>query len=421
MVSVKAVDTTALRINRERLQADFDELADIGRLTDGGSNRPALSVADLEARAWFGDRVDEAGLFFRDDDAGNLSGVFFAKDRNAKTLIIGSHLDTVPNGGRFDGAIGVLAGLEVARTLREADIDLPFHLEVMNFTDEEGTWFSLLGSRSLTAQLPLGRLQSIHGDDGAFRAALSRAGIHVDRLNHANRQPESVRGYLEMHIEQGGVLDKTGIQVGIVSSIVGRITNQITFHGQRGHSGTTDPANRKDALQGAALFVTRAHMLVHERQDGTVINCGKLEVFPGTFNVVPEKATLLVECRHTETETLDQIEQQLIEIAQECATSYGLQVESKRVEFMSPAKMSKPFVDMLTDSANALGVSHINMASYAGHDAQPMSRFTETAMLFVPSVGGTSHNPNEFTHWDDVVNGANILLQTVLKLAAQES
>lgn len=412
------MDTTTLRINSDRLWDDFLVLSQIGATSAGGVSRPALSLEDLEARAWFADCVEEAGFFVKDDDAGNLSGVWFSDAPNAKTMIIGSHLDTVPNGGRYDGAIGVLAALEVARTLRDAGIELPFHLEVIDFTDEEGTWFSLLGSRGLTARIAMNRLATVSGADGAFRAALARAGINVEHIHRANRDPETVCGFIELHIEQGGTLDRLGVPVGIVDGIVGRATNQLTFRGESGHSGTTDLYRRKDALQGAALFVTRAHMLAHDRFDGTVVNCGGLEVYPGTFNVIPERATLLVECRHVESDKLIEIEAQLLEIAEECASSYGLRMEHKRVEYMDAAIMHTDIVSAIQTSCEQLELSYRMTTSYAGHDAQPMSKFTRAGMIFIPSVNGISHTPEEFTNWEDVVAGANVLLHSILLLAA---
>lgn len=416
-VMLMPLETTTLRINGNRLLEDFAALSQIGATEDGGVSRPALSLEDLEARAWFAERVEESGFMVRDDDVANLSGFWACKSPDARTLILGSHLDTVPNGGRYDGAIGVLAALEVARTLKDARIELPFHLEVMNFTDEEGTWFSLLGSRGVTARLPLGRLADARWQDGAFRAALARAGIDIERISRANRDPASVLGYLEVHIEQGATLDRLGLSIGVVQAIVGRATNLITFLGESGHSGTTDIYRRKDALQGAALFVTRAHMMAHERFDGTIINCGKLEVFPGTFNVIPERATLLVECRHTDQKKLLDVEQKLIELATECAQSFNLNMQHKRMEFMDAACMDATMMAQIQEASGRLGLKTVTLQSYAGHDAQPMSAFTPTGMIFIPSVNGLSHNPNEYSRWEDVLNGANVLLQTVLNIA----
>jgi len=406
-----------LRINERRLSADFAALNRIGSTGDGGVSRPALSLEDLEARAWFAERIEEGGFFVRDDDAGNLSGVLLCDNPDAKTLLIGSHLDTIPNGGCYDGSIGILAGLEVLRTVQEAGVTLPFHLEVINFTDEEGTWFSLLGSRSLTGRLPLGRLSARHGADGALRAALSRAGIDIDRLKLAKRDPETIAMYLELHIEQGNTLDRLGAQIGVVRGIVGRTTLEITFHGESGHSGTTDIHQRRDALQGAAMFITRLHLTVQDRFDGSVVNCGNLEVYPGTFNVVPSLARLSVEVRHVDAKALGELEVQVVELAQECAGRYSLLLEHQRGEHMDPAIMDDKIIDNIVQVANRFALRHTSTVSYAGHDAQPMSAFTPSGMIFVPSVGGISHNPAEKTHWADVVNGANVLLQTTLQAA----
>lgn len=416
-VPMNAKNAKKLRINSKRLLTDFNLLAQIGGTPSGGISRPALSLEDLEARAWFADRIEEAGFFVRDDDAGNLSGVMLTDAPDAKVLLIGSHLDSVPNGGRYDGTIGVLAGLEVMRTLHEAGVRLPFHLEVVNFTDEEGTWFSLLGSRGLTGRLPVGKLSDKHGENGAFRAALARAGIDIEHIKQAQRDPSTLAGFLELHIEQGGILEQLQAQIGIVRGVVGRTTFRLTFHGESGHSGTTDIYRRRDALQGAALFITQAHMLAHDRFDGSVVNCGNLEVSPGTFNVIPDRAKLLVECRHADEESLLALEARLLELAQECASVHGLQLEAKRLEHMDAAVMDAGIIAAMEQVCNQMGLRHTSMISYAGHDVQPMSAITPSGMIFIPSVAGVSHTPMEKSRWEDVVNGANVLLQTVLAMA----
>ncbi len=412
--SAAHMDLTQLRINGDRLMEDFAALSQIGVTPDGGVSRPALSLEDLEARAWFADRIEDAGFLFADDDAGNLSGVWTCVQAPAPTLLIGSHLDTVPDGGRYDGAIGVLAGLEVMRTLRETGAQLPFNLEVINFTDEEGSWISLLGSRSLAGRLPPTLLAEV---GGAQRAALARAGINTERISLAKRDPKTLIGYLELHIEQGATLERLNVPIGIVAGIVGRTTHQITFHGERGHSGTTDIYARKDALQGAALFVTRAHMMAQSRFDGTIVNCGNLEVLPGTFNVIPEQARMLVECRHVSEEILLEVESALLELALDCAETYGLRCETKRVEHMDAAEMHPDMRGLLERVCMRMSMRHTSLVSYAGHDAQPLSHFTPTGMIFIPSVGGVSHNANEYSRWPDVLAGTNLLLQVVVDLA----
>ncbi|MEO0565598.1 MAG: hydantoinase/carbamoylase family amidase, partial [Chloroflexota bacterium] len=233
----------------------------------------------------------------------------------------------------------------------------------------------------------------------------------------ANRNPENVLGFLELHIEQGAALERLNAQIGIVRGIVGRTTHQLTFQGERGHSGTTDIYNRKDALQGAALFVTRAHQLANDRFDGTIVNCGRLEVFPGTFNVIPERATMLVECRHVDETTLLNVEQELLQLAGACADTFGLSYETERVEHMDAAHMDPDMISVIERVCARMDIRHTSMVSYAGHDAQPMSHFTPSGMIFVPSKNGISHQASEYSEWDDVMRGVDVLLQAVLELA----
>lgn len=404
-------------INEQRLLADFTALSEIGATIDGGVSRPALSNEDLRARAWFADRVEEAGLLLRDDDAGNLSGFLSCGDPNAKTLIIGSHLDSVPNGGRYDGAIGVLAALEVLRTVRENNIQLPVHLEAMNFTDEEGCWQSLFGSRGLTGTLKALPTSDKGADYGPFRAALFRAGIRPSDVNRAKRDPNTIAGYLELHIEQGARLDREGIDMGIVSGIVGRSAYQLTFYGQASHSGTTEAEQKRDALLGASAFIVTAHRLAREKYAEAVFNCGALEIQPGATNIVPAEAKLRMECRHPEGNALARMEGELLRMAQDQAIRHGLSVSVRRVMHVPVATMPEAIVRMAEQACVDLDITHRRIVSYAGHDGQVMSQFTQAGMIFIPSVGGISHNPKEFTRWEHVTQGTNILLRTAVALA----
>lgn len=404
-------------INEQRLLADFTELSEIGATIEGGVSRPALSNEDLRARAWFAERVEEAGLLLRDDDAGNLSGFLSCGDPHARTLIIGSHLDSVPNGGRYDGAIGVLAALEILRTLRENNVKLPVHLEAMNFTDEEGCWQSLFGSRGLTGTLKTMPTSDKAGDSGPFRAALFRAGIRPADVHRAARDPKTVAGYLELHIEQGAHLDREGLDLGIVSGIVGRSAYQITFYGEASHSGTTEVDRKRDALLGASAFIVTAHRLAREKYPQAVFNCGALEILPGATNIVPAQAQLRMECRHPEGNALATMEGELLRLAQDQAIRHGLSVSVRRVMHVPVATMPEAIVEIAEAACRELDISHRRIVSYAGHDGQVMSQFTPVGMIFVPSVGGISHNPKEFTRWEHVIQGTNVLLRTAIGLA----
>ncbi len=409
-----------LTINSARIRADFDELACIGATPEGGINRLALSSEDIQARAWFAEKIESAGFILRDDDAGNLSGILPSENPDARTLLIGSHLDSVPNGGRYDGSIGLLAGLECLRTLREAGVTLPIHLELIDFTDDEGCWMSLFGSRALVGAIPPDAFTDVKQDNGPFRAALARAGIEPRDVPNARRNPETLLGYLELHVEHGTRLERAGAAIGIVTGIVGRTTYDITFHGEAGHSGTTDMYQRRDALRGAALFIVRTHDVVRERYGDGIFNCGNVCVKPGSFNIIPSKAQLTVECRHVSEQLLNDMETTMISIARECAASYQLTVDVQTKIHVPAATMAAGVMYEIEQSCETLGLEPLHLFSYSGHGAQILSHHIPSGMIFIPSIGGVGHQPNEFTPWEDVERGANVLLQTILGLARQQ-
>ena len=407
----------ALYINSARLRDDFDRLAQIGATVGGGISRLALSNEDLQARAWFASQLEDVGFEVYDDDAGNLSGILRSERPASRTLLVGSHLDTVPNGGRFDGSVGVLAALECLRTIAEAGIKLPVHLEVIDFTDEEGCWQSLLGSQGLTGRLQPTHINDKVEDHAAFRAALIRAGIHPNDIFSARRDAESLVGFVELHIEQGSRLDRAGVDIGLVTAIVGRTTCEITFLGEAGHSGTTDRDERKDALLGAARFISQAHEMVRRHYDEGVFNCGNVRVHPGAFNIIPSKVCLTMEFRHPDESQMVAMEQALIALSEDCAEKHGLKVQARQIVHMPAATMSTPMLQAAERACQSLGVSYMRTIGYAGHDVQIMSSFTPSAMIFIPSVDGVSHNPREYSHWEQVEKGANVLLHTLLNIA----
>lgn len=411
--------TPILRINSERLKSDFDRLAEIGATMGGGVSRTALSNEDLEARAWLAGQIEDAGLLLNDDPVGNISGILPSRRRGARTLLIGSHLDTVQNGGLYDGSIGVLAGLEVLRTIKEAGLELPVHLEVIDFTDEEGWWHSFFGSMGLVGLLEASHINDSRQDNAAFRAALFRAGIRPDEVYKAKRDREKLYAFLELHIEQGERLARSGIDVGLVTAIVGRVTYQFTFYGEATHAGTTEYDKRRDALLGASVFITRMHQLAHDEFIQGAVNCGNISVKPGTFNVVPAEASLRVEFRHPDKGKLDQMEAAIIALAQDSALQHHLTLRYEAVIRRPVATLSPTILRTLEEVGQELGYSSMRMVSYPGHDAQILNMVTPSAMIFVPSVNGISHNPREFTEWRSIEAGANMLLHTVLKLVEQ--
>jgi N-carbamoyl-L-amino-acid hydrolase len=413
-----------LLINPDRLRADFDRLAQIGATGDGGVNRPALSPAHLEARRWFLDRARAAGLETRTDSAGNHSALLSAPDpqtralTHPRTLLLGSHLDSVPNGGRFDGALGVLAALEVLRVVKEAGLRLPVHLEAIDFTDEEGTLVGLLGSAALAGSLPPESLRQPRGGRAALEAGFARAGLTEAGVLAARRDPATLAGYLELHIEQGPRLAQSAVAIGVVSAIVGITSYRLTYHGAANHAGTTPMETRQDAGLGASTFLLTARELVVRDFPDCVVNVGQVTFRPGAYNIIPGAAELALEFRAPEAGRLAAVEAALLSLADLVGQQVGLRVTAERQGGCAPAPMGARAQAALAAAADSLALSHTPLVSGAGHDAQSLAPLTEAGMVFIPSRAGLSHAPAEFSDWDACVNGANVLLRAALALAA---
>lgn len=408
---------SALRINPDRFQADFEALAQIGATGDGGVHRPALSPTHLAARAWFRQRIEEAGLQFHQDGAGNHSARLACGPENAPTLLLGSHLDSVPYGGRFDGPLGVLAALEALRTVQEAGISLPVHLEAIDFTDEEGTLVGELGSGALAGTLTARALTFPRSGRAALEAGLARAGLTVEGVLSARRDPASLAAYMELHIEQGARLVEAGVDVGVVTRIVGIGSTRLTFEGQADHAGTTPMKQRRDAALGASALTLAAGELVAGFPDCTV-NVGDMRFQPGAFNIVPERVVLLLEFRAPDSLRLDRLEEALLGRARQEAKRFGLDLSVERLPRVEPAVMSPQIQDAFSTTAQALGLSYLPLVSYAGHDGQSLAQVCPAGMIFVPSLGGASHSSRELTPWKDCVNGANLLLGAALRFVS---
>jgi beta-ureidopropionase / N-carbamoyl-L-amino-acid hydrolase len=411
------MDKISLRIDPERLKMNFEAQAEIGATGDGGLNRPALSEAHLAVRAWFRQQVEAAGLEFHTDGAGNHSAFLACGPAGSPTLLLGSHLDSVPYGGRFDGASGVLAALEVLQVVQAAGLKLPVNLEAIDFTDEEGSLVGLLGSSALAGLLRPQDLLAPRGGREALLAGLARAGLDEDGLLTARRPAGSLAGYLELHIEQGPRLIEAGLDIGIVTDIVGIGSYRLVFSGTANHAGTTPMSARKDASLGAAAFILAARRLVLEEFPGCAVNVGSLKLEPGAFNIVPARAELALEFRSPQTESFARLEKGLLALGRELAEQYGLGLESELLDRLQPTRMNPSVNRAIAAAAASLGLQATYLASGAGHDAQALAEICLAGIFFIPSVGGISHSPAEFSRWPDCVNGANVLLQTCLRMA----
>ncbi len=380
------------RIDGARLMADLAALRAFGRCGTG-VDRTALSAEDIAARRWLAGRMAEAGLEPRMDCQGTVLG----RGAAARALLIGSHTDTVPKGGWLDGALGVVCGLEVARTLGAG-------IDIISFQDEEGTFLPCLGSRAFIGDMTLAEIEAARARDGrTLSDALAAAGLHGTPLR---AEPGRYRGFLELHIEQGPVLEETGHDVGIVTGIVGYRRWRIHAKGRADHAGTTPMALRRDAGATLLRFAADAatQLLAAGGGTETVWNIGWISFSPGASNVVPASAELVLEFRDLDALVLARIEAWL---CRRLAADTSLAGEE--ITHFAPTPMDPALMAALERAAAKNGARHLRMPSGAGHDAMILARAMPTAMLFVPSIGGRSHDPAEDTAEANIVCGCQVL------------
>jgi len=411
-----------VNVDGERLTADLRALSAFGRASGGGISRTSYSAADLEARQWFAGRCAEAGLPVRTDGLGNIMVRLTpaGAEPSLPAVWTGSHLDTVPEGGGYDGAVGVLSGLECLRRLAEERVALPRPVQLVVFADEEGCYGHLLGSTGLTRGLTSEQLAARHGRDGTRLVdALTGAGFDLEAAAHTAISPAEVHAYVELHIEQGPVLEAAGIGIGVVTSIVGMGGGTVRFTGQADHAGTTPMLARKDALRAAGHFLTLLPETASGVSGQAVITCGLIEVAPGATNVVPAVAELELDYRDIAMSRMDALAAAVTETAQRAAQQCDVTAEVRFDATVKPVQLDGRIQDVVEQSAISLGYSTRRMPSGAGHDAQNMATITRAGMIFVPSVAGRSHTKEEYSHPEDVARGANVLLETLTRLATE--
>jgi N-carbamoyl-L-amino-acid hydrolase len=410
-----------IQIRLPRLRSRIGALARFGALPGGGVTRPAWSPPHEQARAWLLAEVRQAGLESWVDPAGNVFGALgaraFAPDTAA--ILTGSHIDTVPEGGILDGALGVLAGLECLQTIREAGAPRRRPLAVAAWSDEEGRYGSLFGSRAFCANLDIARIPEMAAVDGErLLEAMRRAGFDALRAGEAQAPPGSVAAYVELHIEQGPRLEEAGIAIGVVEAIVGVRRSRVVFTGQADHAGTTPMERRRDAFLAAADFALQARDLVVTRGSGrSVTNFGVVHVHPGASNIVPGRAELVHEMRDPEPDVLDRLAAECAALAQRVARERRIEVEIRSMSATRPARCSPRVQAAIEGACGTLGLKWQRLYSAAGHDAQNLTLITEAGMIFIPSQGGRSHRVDEMSDWTAIEHGANVLLHSLLALA----
>ncbi len=408
-----------MTLDAERFLADLDTLAGFGADGNGGVSRPSFSGADAKARRWLAERAEAAGLAYREDAAANA---FMRLDGPpGPSVWVGSHLDSVPNGGPLDGALGVVAGLEVVRSLAEEGVRLARPVEAVSFTDEEGAYTGFLGSKSAMGQLTPADLEAIEGRDGTpLVEAMRVAGYDPQAIGSAAVDPASVAAYFEMHIEQGAILHEAGVPVGVVTHIVGVGRATVELVGRADHAGTTPMHLRRDAARGAAdLLAALPGLPAEVGAVDAVVTCGRLSLAPGADNIVPGRATLHLDMRDRDRGVIEALEAAVTAHAKAAAEAHDLEVSVTRESLTDPTPLDGRLVDLVAESADAAGLAARRMPSGAGHDAQVVAPEVPTAMVFVPSIDGRSHSPLERTEPEDLVAGLRVLHGAVRRLATE--
>lgn len=406
--------TPNISIDSERLQASLAEFAAIGGTPGGGVTRLAMSEEDRRARDLLRQRMAEAGLAVRIDDLGNIVGRREGTEPGLP-LILGSHLDTVERGGRYDGVFGVLGALEVVRHLNDAGQTTRFPLEVVNWTDEEGARFqpANMSSGIMAGAFTPDELYERRDRDGVrFLDELQRHGYKGEIAN----RPGPATAYLELHIEQGPALEAAGLPVGIVEGVVGMIWSKVTIAGQANHVGTTPMALRQDALAAAACLISAVEVMGRQTP-GAVATVGMLSLKPNNPGVIPGLVECIVDCCHQVETTLEAMATEVRRIADELEAQRGVTITIERLWTSRPAPFPASMVDLVANACRRTGVPAMRLWSGAGHDAMYMQRVCPTGMIFVRSQGGLSHSEAEYSTPDDLAAGTNVLVQAVLHLA----
>lgn len=399
-----------LHVNGDRLNgwlAGFDR---IGR-TAGGINRVAYSDADLAGRAYVLDIFQQAGLAPRIDAAGNIHGRIPGSDRSLKPIMIGSHVDSVTDGGNFDGPVGSFSALEVARSIRDNNVRLRHPLDVVVWQNEEG---GTIGSKLAIGALTVADLDKVARSGRTIREGIGRVGGDVAKLGTAVLVRGDIAYYLELHIEQGGLLEQAGVQIGVVEGIVGLRWFEITIAGFANHAGTTPMDQRHDAMLAAAKFTVAVNEAVRSEPGRQVATVGRVVVSPNTTNVIPAQVVLTVDLRDLDAAKLSHFTERFERLGNEIGAATGTTFAFKRLVDSEPALSDARVMKWIDASATALGLTRQRMPSGAGHDAQEIARVAPIGMIFVPSIGGISHSPRELTRARDVANGADVLLNAVI-------
>lgn len=411
-----------MNISIDRLMNEIERYGSYGIDPRGGITRPSFCQSDFEVRDLFIKDLMELGLEVTVDGAANIWGRLKGSGRKERSLVVGSHLDTVPNGGKYDGALGVLTALELIRVIKETNLRTDHDIEIVSFTAEEPNDFnvSTMGSRSLTGKLTPETLKDIKDSKGVFLAdAFERAGGGLALFQEMWKKSKEKKAFIELHIEQGRRLEEKDLSVAVVDKIVGIYRDLVTVQGQANHSGTTMMPHRMDALATASELILTLEKICKEHPADTVGTVGKLEVFPNAANIIPSKVEFVLEIRGETEEQVDEILEQIDQHWENIRQVRGLEIERINILNQKPAYLDYDIVDIIQSAAHKRDYKYQKLSSMAGHDSSHMVDIAKTAMVFVKSIDGKSHCPEEFSTVKDIEVAGNLMLETLLIMDKQ--
>lgn len=420
MSEVQTGKKVNLKKVQARIESHIDTLSTYTATPGKGTTRLTYSQEDLLARQYIKAKMEEYGLTVREDGLGNIFGKLEGSVKDAPSVLIGSHFDSVPNGGSYDGPAGVVAGLEVAALFTENQLTPKYPLEVIALIEEEGSRFGggLMGSRGMVGLLNEEDFKTLKDKDGITTVeAMEKIGL--DPFLPKKRDPKTLKAYLELHIEQGPILEEKNIPIGVVEAIVGLTQLEVRVKGQAGHAGTTPMNKRADALVIASKMIAQFPELAAAEGEGTVVTTGQLQVYPNGSNVIPDQTVFSVDIRSGKEENVQNVIQKVKDLAESYNDS-GIEITIEQPLYVQPKAMNKDIVRLLKEKSNELGFPSCSMKSGAGHDAMVFADFTNTGMLFIPSKKGLSHCPEEWSDSRHIAEAVQILFEAAKELTEAE-
>lgn len=405
-----------MRANEQRIYEHIENLSQFTKTPGAGVTRLTYSEEDLQARNYIKEHMKNCGLTVTEDGFGNIFGKLEGTNPESPSVLIGSHFDSVPNGGAYDGTAGVVTGLEIAAMFQENRLTPTYPLEVIALVEEEGTRYKggLMGSRGITGLVSREEFETFRDENGQLAIDAMKA-IGLDSTKEQYRDPKTIKAFLELHIEQGPILEEKKIPIGIVTSIVGLAQLEVTVKGQAGHAGTTPMTKRKDALVSAAQVIASFPEIAMSISEETVITTGRLQVYPNGANVIPEEVVFTVDIRSADEVQLLHAIRQVKTLIEE-KNHKEVQFSVKQPLYIEPKALDQDLQNLFKKASEQLEIPYYSMASGAGHDAMVFADVTASGMLFVPSLKGLSHCPEEYSDVKDLTQGTNILFEAIKQL-----